>query len=567
MLSYFTDLLREYPALALFLTVGVGFFVGRLKIKGFSLGSVTSVLLVGVLVGQLNIPMSSQLKTVFFMMFLFSIGYSVGPKFFQSLRGMGLRQVLFAVLMSLSCFGVTLLLAHLFSYTAGETVGLFSGSQTCSALLGVGGDAINNLPLSEAAKKHETNIMPVCYAVTYIFGTLGTVILLGNFGPKLLGGLEKVKKDTQALEAQMDRNVWESDPAYIHAANGNAYRAYRAESEFFLEPRTVRETEEYLKSRGAHVFVDRVRSRGRMTAANLRYTICRGDVLVLCGNRSGLFGCSKLVGEEVHDRELLNYPVARLPVMLRRKRIENMSIRTLYEKTYMHGVLMGRITRKGKDLPVAYDTHLQRGDRVVIIGQDSNIHKAAAKLGIVDRPTVATDLMFVGLALFIGGFLGAMSIFIGGVPVSFGTSGGALVAGLFFGWLRSRRPSFGQIPDSALWLMNHLGLNVFIAVVGIDAAPSFISGLHDVGWMLLVVGAIGTTLPLLFGLWLGHKVFHFHPALTLGCCAGTRTCTAALGAVQDSLGSTLPAMGYTVTYAVSNILLVIWGMLTVFIVG
>lgn len=228
---------------------------------------------------------------------------------------------------------------------------------------------------------------------------------------------------------------------------------------------------------------------------------------------------------------------------------------------------MGRITRKGKDLPVAYDTHLQRGDRVVIIGQDSNIHKAAAKLGIVDRPTVATDLMFVGLALFIGGFLGAMSIFIGGVPVSFGTSGGALVAGLFFGWLRSRRPSFGQIPDSALWLMNHLGLNVFIAVVGIDAAPSFISGLHDVGWMLLVVGAIGTTLPLLFGLWLGHKVFHFHPALTLGCCAGTRTCTAALGAVQDSLGSTLPAMGYTVTYAVSNILLVIWGMLTVFIVG
>ncbi|MDE6805018.1 MAG: hypothetical protein K2J29_10340 [Muribaculaceae bacterium] len=156
------NILREYPAIVLFFTVGVGFMLGRLKYKSFSLGSVTAVLITGVIVGQLDIPITGPLKSVFFMMFLFSIGYSVGPQFFRSLKGMGLKQVLFAILMSASCFGITILLAKLFAYNAGETVGLFSGSQTCSALIGVGGDAIMNQPGDQAQKEAMVNIMPVC---------------------------------------------------------------------------------------------------------------------------------------------------------------------------------------------------------------------------------------------------------------------------------------------------------------------------------------------------------------------------------------------------------------------
>ena len=182
----------------------------------------------------------------------------------------------------------------------------------------------------------------------------------------------------------------------------------------------------------------------------------------------------------------------------------------------------------------------------------------------MDIPTNNSDLMFVGIAIFIGGLFGTLSIVVDSIPISFGTSGGSLVAGLVFGWLRTRRPTFGNIPPAALNLMNQLGLNVFVAVVGISAAPSFQLGLKTVGAWLLLAGAIGTTVPLLVGLLLGRYVFRFNPAVTLGCCAGTRTCTASLGAVQDALGSTVPAMGYTVTYAVSNVLLVIWGIITVF---
>ena len=232
----------------------------------------------------------------------------------------------------------------------------------------------------------------------------------------------------------------------------------------------------------------------------------------------------------------------------------------------MHGVSIRRITRDGKDIKVKGTTAIERRDTVTLIGAPDRVAQACKEIGHADRPTISSDLMFLGLAIFIGGFLGALTFWIDGVPLSFGTSGGALVAGIFFGWLRTKHPTFGQIPKPALWIMNNLGLNVFIAVVGIEAAPSFVSGLREVGWMLFVAGAIGTMIPLFFGLWLGHKVFKFNPAITLGCCAGTRTCTASLGAVQDAIGSTVPAIGYTITYAVSNILLVVWGMVTVMLV-
>ena len=248
MFDSFVSILRESPPLAIFLVIGIGFFLGKLRIGSFSLGSVTAVLLVGVAVGQRDIPMSGPIKTFFFMLFLFSIGYSVGPDFFRSLRGTGARQALFAVIMSSACFGVTVFIAWLMSYNKGETVGMFAGSQTCSSLLGVGSEAIGRLGLSDEELKSQLGIIPVCYAVTYIFGTLGTVIILGNFGPKLLGGLDKVKAQTAELEKQLDQAGKTYDPALVNANRGVAYRVYTVTSAFFESPRTVHDTEMYITS-------------------------------------------------------------------------------------------------------------------------------------------------------------------------------------------------------------------------------------------------------------------------------------------------------------------------------
>ncbi|MCI9285338.1 MAG: aspartate-alanine antiporter [Muribaculaceae bacterium] len=566
MLESFAEILRQYPTLAIFLTVGAGFLIGRFRIGSFSLGSVTSVLLVGVLVGQLDIPMSGPVKMVFFMMFLFSIGYSVGPDFFKSLRGKGAKQVLFAVLMSSMCMGVTIAISAIMGYSKGETVGLFSGSQTCSALLGVGSEAIGKLGLSDSELSRELHIIPVCYAVTYIFGTLGTVIVLGNFGPKLLGGIEKVKQQTLELEKELNSSGWDKDPAYINALRKVAYRAYVVDNSFFDIPRGVKETEHWLRDNGMEVYIDRVLHEGEIFSPRYDDMIHSGDHIVVCGRMEFMVSVESAIGPETVDAKLLSYPVERVGVVVAHKSFTGLTIRQLRAKKFMHGIVIRDASRGGKPVEIDGETTFKKGDRLTILGRPVSVRRASDHIGHVDRPSNASDLMFVGLAIFIGGLFGAMSFWIGSIPVSFGTSGGALVAGLVFGWMRSRRPTVGNIPPAALWIMNNLGLNVFIAVIGIEAAPSFVAGIKAVGPMLFVAGAIGTMIPLFFGLWLGHKVFRFNPAITLGCCAGTRTCTASLGAVQDAIGSTLPAMGYTVTYAVSNILLVIWGLLTVLIV-
>ncbi|MBD5355564.1 MAG: aspartate-alanine antiporter [Bacteroides sp.] len=560
------NILREYPTLALFLTIGLGFFIGKIKMGSFQLGSVTSVLLVGVLIGQIGIPMSGPLKMVFFMMFLFSIGYSVGPDFFRSLKGNGVKQALFAVLMSSMCFVSVFVMAKIMGYSKGETIGLFSGSETCSALLGVGTEALQRLGLPEAKLKEELNIIPVCYAVTYIFGTLGTVILIGNFGPRILGGIDKVRRQTLELEQHLNAGSKSDDPAYVNALTTIAYRAYRVKTPFFDNPQTVRSFEKMLRSRGLEVYVDRVQHDDEIKAPRHDDLIYKEDEIVLCGPREFMVNVEEYIGPEIVNAKLLSYPLDRVGVLVAKKEFINCPLLALRRKKFMHGVVIRDAKRNGQPLDISDTTTFAKGDMLTVIGRPERVKRATVHIGHVDRPSMQSDLMFVGLAIFIGGLFGAISIWVGSIPVSFGTSGGALIAGLVFGWLRSKRPTYGHISPGALWIMNNLGLNVFIAVVGIESAPSFVAGIKAVGPMLFVVGAVTTLVPLCVGLFLGQKVFKFNPAITLGCCCGTRTCTAALGAVQTTLGSTLPAIGYTVTYAVSNILLIVWGLVTVLLI-
>lgn len=565
MIDWFITSLRDYSALAIFLTLGLGFLLGRVKFGQFQLGSVTAVLIVGVIIGQLDIPVSGPIKSFFFMMFLFSIGYTVGPDFFRALRGTGLKQALFAVLMSSTCCGVTLLLAWLFNYSKGETLGLFSGSQTCSALLGVGSEAIQKLGLPPEVLQREMNIIPVCYAVTYIFGTLGTVIIIGNLGPRLLGGLEKVRKQTRELEAQLNKAATNSDPAVINAQRDVAYRAYLADGELFSEPRTVAEIERFFADKGIFIYVDHMSHEGKVFIPDYDAVIYPGDHILMCGRIEFILKGGKMLGREIDDKPLTRYPLTRLKIVVSKADAIGKSLNQLRKSHVLRGVVVRDMVRRGDPLPVTGDTVFEKGDVLTVIGREGNVSRAIGKIGHGDRPTLASDIAFFGLAIFVGGLFGVATLWINEIPISFGSSGGALLSGLFFGWLRSRRPTFGYIPKSVLWFMNNIGLNVFIAVVGLTSATSFVAGLKEVGPMLLLIGAVGTMVPLFVGMWLGHRVFKFNPAITLGCCAGTRTCTAALGAAQTSIGSSIPAIGYTVTYAVSNVMLMVWGLVTVLV--
>ena len=336
------------------------------------------------------------------------------------------------------------------------------------------------------------------------------------------------------------------------------------ERPYFAGGHSVHTVEQYLRTMGKVLYIDRIRRPdGTIEVPSPETFIRQGDTVVVCGRREFLVQNTGLLGREVNDEELLEYPVERIPVLVTSKQVDGHTVRELRDHHGMRGIMIEELQTAGDIEEVTPDTVIRRGDTLVLVGRREILRDVTDKIGILDVPTNKTDIMFLGLAIAIGAFLGAIPLVIDGIPISFGVSGGSLIAGLVFGWLRTRRPTMGYIPKPALWLMNNLGLNTFIAVIGIDAAPTFVQGIQQVGWGLLGAGAIATLIPLIIGLILGKYVFKFNPALTLGCCAGTRTCTAALGAVQESIGSNLPTMGYTVTYAVSNVLLVIWGIITV----
>lgn len=566
-MNWIVETLRNNPSLAVFLTIGIGFFIGQLKYKSFSLGTVTSVLLVGVAVGQLNIPIPGPLKDVFFLLFLFSIGYSVGPQFFHALRGDGIKQVLFAVVVCVMCLLVTWGVAEIMGYSIGESLGLLAGAQTMSAIIGVGTDTLNTLSVSPETKKAWVDVMPVCYAVTYVFGTIGSAYILANLGPVLLGGLKKVKAETAELEKKMNQGSANSDPNYMKALRPVAFRAYKVTADFFDEPKTVAEVEKYLESEGRRLFVERVRIDGKIIEVTPDLKISKNDEIVLSGRREFIIGDEQWVGPEVMDAELLDFPAEQLQVTVAKKSIAGKTVDELRAMKFMYGVSIKSITRGGVALPVLAQCKIQRGDSITIVGLAREVNEAAPLIGYADRKSTKSDLIFVGLGIFIGGLLGAMAIHIGGIPISLSTSGGALIAGLVLGWLRSKHPTFGGIPSPAVWLMDNLGLNMFIAVIGITSGPSFVSGLKEVGPMMFLMGVICTSLPLIIAMIIGKKIFKFPAAINLGCCAGSRTTTASLGAIQDALGSSIPAMGYTVTYAIGNTLLILWGVVIVLLMS
>ncbi len=566
---WFVDALRHTPALAVFLTIGLGFWLGKIKIKGIALGTVTAVLIVGVLVGQMDIDVGGPLKSVSFLLFLFCIGYSVGPQFFRSLKGDGLKEVIFAVVVCALILGAAIGVSFWFGLNPGQAGGMMAGASTASPVVGAVEDTIGSLPGTPEEKADMAAAIPVCYAMTYVFGTLGAVWLLGYVGPAMMGGLDKIKAMTRELEKTLSPVTPGSDPASFNACRPVAFRAYKADGRGLTAPVSVKELEEKYEASGRRVSVERIQRVGSgVIEGNITPTtmIQPGDTVVLAGRREMMVGDNEWLGHEVAGVSLLSFSVEDVDVTVS-KHCSVKTVRELFDQPWMAGVDIKRIVRNDVPLNPLDATEIKRGDIIELVGLKKHLDAAAKEIGYADPRTLSTDFVFIGIGILLGGLLGALAVTIGGVPVSLGASGGALVAGLVLGWLRAKRPVAGAIPKASLWVFNNLGLNMYIAVIGIAAGPSFVSAFSEVGPKIFIAGLIVTIVPLFIAIILGHKVFKFHPAVTLGCCAGARKTTAGLGAVQERLGSTVPALGYTITYAVSNTLLIILGIVLVLVMA
>ena len=559
-MNWLFDTLRSNPEIAIFLALALGFLVGGVKLGKFSLGNVTGVLLAGVLIGQLNITISPNVKSVFFLMFLFAVGYSVGPQFFRGLKSDGLPQVFFAVILCVACLLATFIAAKLAGYNIGQAAGLLSGACTISAVLGVASDTMGQIGLSPDQHKAMVDAMPVAYAVTYLFGTAGSAWFLASIGPKLLG--VNLAKECADYEAKMGGTGDADDQ--MSAYRRLTTRAYQVPVGATLVGKTIAEFEAQFTV--PRVFIMRLRRASKICEADPKMVIQTGDVLGLAGPRDLLLKIETALGPEVDDRELFDVPIQLLDVVITNKAFAGMTlleIRHSEAAQAVRGVFLRKLIRAGQEMPLNPGTKVDRGDVVQLVGPVQAVDQAAKALGYADRVTEKTDVVFMGLGIVIGALIGAIVIKIGQVPLSLSTSGGALMAGLVCGYLRSVNPTFGRIPAPALWVFNNIGLTVFIAVVGISCGPSFVAGLKAAGISLFLWGVFVTTVPFVVGIYVGKYLFKMHPAIVLGACAGARTTTAALGAIQDEAKSKVPALGYTITYAVGNVLLITWGVVIV----
>jgi len=539
------NLFSRYPETGVYLAVGIGYLIGRVKFGGVGVGAVTGSLLAGILVGNFfHVPVADQAKSILFLLFLFGIGYSVGPSFFRNLRGDGWRWALLGIFLPV----IGLLTGYAVAYTIGLdpgfSAGLLSGSLTESPIIGTASEAIRALSVPDEQKTQWIGHIAVADAICYVFGTLGVILCCGTVGPKLLS--IDLRAESKKLEANL--GIKRSKLGVRSAWEPISFRAYSIRQDGRAAGKTVAEAEKSVT--GARFFVERIRRGGEIFAPLPSTVLEVGDTVVVLGRTEALV---QLLGSaiEVTDPELLEIPVASFGLYVTNKAVAGKTLQEIVEEIdEVRGVLLRGITRGEQSLPIGTGTVVERGDTIHVTGSEAAVERLAPLVGRMIYPSEETDFAVLGVAVFVGILVGALVVFpLGHLRIPLGTSVGTLLSGVAIGWLQSVKPWFGRVPDAAIHFMKNLGLAAFVAMVGLKAGPLFIQAVKEYGLVLLFGGMVVTLTPLLTGLFFGKYVLRVNPLLLLGGIAGAQTMIAGVAAVQEKSDSAVATLGYSYTVA------------------
>ena len=563
MTGYLADFLHSLPLLCLFLSILLGTFIGRFHVKGVGFGTVVGTLIAGMAIGIVAKPeLPDLLRWAFFYLFLFAIGYSVGPQFFGSLKKEALPQIALALIVAVSGLATVIGVSVAFGFDEGLAVGVLSGGMTQSAALGTGLSAIAELPIPDAEKATLLAHAPLGDAITYGFGDLGLILFLTWLGPKMLRA--DLKREAKELEATLSAGR----PAGQIASRAHlSLRAYAVE-----HPAVAGSTVGALEQRYAaeRLSVQRVQRGGELLKLDPALTLSLGDRLVVSGGRGAFAGGERDIGPEVNDQALLSVPMGTASVVVTRAEMIGERLGDLAQDARMRGVYLQSLHRGTEAMPREAWTRLERGDVLHVIGAPDDVERAAGQFGYIERDLSKTDLTFLAAAICAGILIGLLKLSAGGITLGLGTAGSILVVGLVGGWVRSRYPVFGAIPEPAQQLLMDIGLTVFIAVVGLHAGPHAVEAYRASGGAffasIFVGGMIVTCVPLAVGALAARYLLKMSPLMILGGLAGAQTCTPGLNALKEASGSNVGSLAYTVPYAIGNIVLTVWGPVVVAIV-
>jgi putative transport protein len=559
MAGWLIAVLQKHPEVAFFLVLGTGYALGKVKLGSFTLGAVTGTLLAGVVIGQLGVQVSGEVKQAFFLLFLFSIGFRTGPQFFRGLRSDGLQQALLSAIVATTGLVVAYVVSRMFRYDAGTAAGVIAGALTESATIGTASDAISRLGLPDAETTALVNRIPVAFAVTYLIGVVGAAWFLAQLAPRLMG--VNLEEECRRYEQQMQGGRAGSSASRREVD----FRAYTVQPGSPLIGRTVSELEE--RARDARLFAERLRRGSQIIDPDQSTIVQVGDTLAIAGRRELLVARieeQRLGLLEVDDKELLDIPAEAVDVVVTSSDLDGRTLADIASQEFARSVFLRRIMRAATPVPLFPGTELNRGDVLTIVGPTRRTSDAVKRIGVPDRPTDVTDMVLVAFGIVAGALVGIPALILGRIEIGLSLSVGVLLGGLVCGWLRSMWPRFfGRIPGPTLWVFESVGLAGFVAVVGLNAGPDFVVGLRTSGTSLVIAGLLTVLIPHFVGVVLGRWVFKMQPGILLGVCAGAGTATPALAAIQEAAKSPVPTLGYGVSYAIGNVLLALWGTIIV----
>ena len=540
------------PVISIFVCLALGYLIGKLKIKSFTIGATVGTLLVGLLIslvfkGVGTYKIDGTVKTIFFSLFIFAIGYEVGPSFFASLKSSGLKIIILSLFFAVAAFVVSMALFKAFGIGAGEAGGILAGSLTQSAILGTADSTMKGM-LSGTELKTAESQMAIAYALTYVFGTVGVVVFLKNGAAKLIG-----VNLTDTVKKKIDQtNFHESSSENTVVGNIKA-RAFCIENGAEFIGKTIGSVEEQY---GDDLTITQIIRKGKKVSLAPDVKLLEGDTVTIIGLLDAVLHFEAPGMKETDDSEALKLDVIKQEIVL-----TNHFSLDVIKHLSENGIVISE--RKRDKNVLSEDQALKALDHLTLVGPKALITKVVKKLGYVKDTGTETDVSFISMGLVVGLLIGAISFVVSGIPITLGSGGGALIGGLLFGYYQDKHSNYGLMPKATRWFCKSVGLNLFIAIVGLTSGASFLSALQSMGVKVLLIGVLVTILPHIASVYFGRFVLKLDAVDIIGALCGAGTCTAALNGVVEEYESSIFAVAYTPGYAMGNILLTVLGPLVV----
>ena len=556
-LSALRGIVSGKPELAIFAALIVGYGIGSVKVGPFQLGGVAGTLIAALLIGQIGVSIDPSLQRFMFTLFIYALGFSVAPQFFASIDRTTWRWGLLVGVEVVLIIVVVLIATWVFKLDVGTASGLLAGSATESAMVGTASEAIGRLGLAADAIKTQQANVATAYALSYVFSLITIVLFASQAAPKLLG--VNLRDEARRVMAKLGGADESLDPDQGHSFPSLGSRAFRVTAG---AGKSVAALEAEL---GGNATVERIRRGNVSEPVTGACLLAVGDEVAVLGARQALTDAAVVFGPELGVPAAVDFIVETRDVVLTRRAMHQTDIGKIEEflrTSGSRGVFLAGVKRLDRSLPPLPGSKVRTGDVLRVFGKPEDVARAARLLGEAEAPSDVTDFVYLGGGLVLGILIGLVTVPVAGVPLSLG-SAGALLSGLGFGWLRSRRPTFGRFPPAASQVLKDLGLSVYIAAIGLTSATSVLTLLESRGWELPVSAVLVSLVPTVASVYIGRYLLHIEPAILCGAIAGQQASTPAIKATEAAAGNSVPVVGYTVTYAIANVVLPLLGPLFV----